>query len=336
MRFTFFYFRRLVLSVFGILFVLLFGCEQATTNKTAFKHNLDSENLPWNAENFEPDASEFTFGIISDLNGGERPGIFSRAVAQLNQLDPDFVLSVGDLIDGGTEDTLVLKAQWDSFDSRARKLNMPFFYAGGNHDLSNMKMRKFWENRIGARYYHFLYKDVLFMVLDSEDYTEARFQEMFIARDSALKILNGSIPGKYENSTYYNMPERTHGAMSKIQFEYFSKVLQDHPNVRWTFVLMHKPLWLRDDTQGLGPLEARLNGRNYTVINGHLHRISYQKRQGMDYLMLGTTGGSQTPGDSAVFDHVSLVRMKNEPIITHLKLEGILQTDGSLPPAIDP
>jgi hypothetical protein len=50
----------------------------------------------------------------------------------------------------------------------------------------------------------------------------------------------------------------------------------------------------------------------------------------MDYLMLGTTGGSQTPGDTMAFDHISLVRMKDKPHITHLKMEGILSIDGRI------
>lgn len=324
------------LNVAAYILLTALACNTPQSAKPEFLHDLNGEKQPWTGTDFAPEPTDFTFGIISDLNGGERAGIFSQAVAQLNQLDPDFVLSVGDLIDGGTEDTLVLNAQWASFDERAKKLNMPFFYLGGNHDLSNIRMREFWEKRYGPRYYYFIYKNVLFLILDSEDYTEARFQEIFMARDSALKILDGTLPGSYETSTYYNMPERTYGAMSERQHNYFNQVLKDNANVRWTFVLMHKPLWQREDKQGLGPLEAVLKGRNYTVINGHLHRMSYQQRQGMDYLMLGTTGGSQSAGETAAFDHISLVRMKDTPVITHLKLEGILRADGTIPTVVYP
>lgn len=324
------------LTIAAYILLTALACNTPQSAKPEFIHDLNGAKQPWTSEVSAPEPTDFTFGIISDLNGGERPGIFSLAVAQLNQLDPDFVLSVGDLIDGGTEDTVKLAEQWAAFDTRAQKLNMPFFYLGGNHDLSNIRMRAYWEKHYGARYYYFKYKNVLFLILDSEDYTEARFQEIFVARDRALKILDGTLAGSYENSTYYNMPERTYGAMSATQQEYFRNVLKAHQDVRWTFVLMHKPLWLREDKQGLGPLEAVLKGRNYTVINGHLHRMSYQQRQGMDYLMLGTTGGSQSPGDTAAFDHISLVRMKDKPVITHLKLEGILRANGSLPTITDP
>lgn len=330
-------------SVLLLTGLFLSGCRQQPGPGTAFGHDLTSGPKPWTSEHFETTEKDFTFAIISDLNGGERPGVFSRAVAQLNRLDPTFVLSVGDLIDGGTEDSLQLQNEWDFFEARASGLRMPFFHLGGNHDLTNLKMREFWSKRFGPRYYHFLYDDVLFLMLDSEDYPEARMQQIYQARDTALRIMDGLLEGKYEESTYYHMPERNLGGMSDEQLRYFREVLLRYPDVRWTFLLMHKPLWLLEDGMGLSrdsaPLEAletALQGRNYTVINGHFHRMSHRKRLGMDYLILGTTGGSQSPGDSTAFDHVSLVRMSDPPVITHLRMDGILQAEGTLPPAVDP
>lgn len=325
-----------------ILLLSAFGCKQPSPVKQVFVHDLDSGPTPWNSEEFESTEEDFTFAIISDLNGGERPGVFSRAVAQINQLEPTFVLSVGDLIDGGTTDSLQLQKEWDFFDARAAKLNMPFFHLGGNHDLTNTRMREFWKNRFGPRYYHFLYQDVLFLMLDSEDYSEQRMEEIYQARDSAIRILDGEMEGSWKESTYYHMPERNLGGIGEAQTNYFKGVLQTYPNVRWTFVLMHKPLWLTDDGMGLtrpdpalGPVESALEGRNYTVINGHFHRMSQRRRKGMEYIILATTGGSQVQGDSTAFDHVTLVRMAAEPIITHLKMDGILRSDGTLPPLQD-
>ena len=319
------------------------GCRQETATEPLFRHGITAGPTPWTSDTFEPTEPDFTFAIISDLNGGERPGVFSRAVEQLNRLDPTFVLSVGDLIDGGTEDSLQLKREWDFFETRASKLNMPFFHLGGNHDLTNVKMREFWARRFGPRYYHFVYDNVLFLMLDSEDYTEERMHAIYQARDTAIRILDGELPGSYPESTYYHMPERNLGGMSDSQLAYFKEVLAQNPDVRWTFLLMHKPLWLREDGMGLSrdyaPLEAletELQGRNYTVINGHFHRLSHRKRHGMEYLILGTTGGSQVAGDSTAFDHVSLVRMSAIPEITHLRMDGILQSDGKLPPDTDP
>lgn len=311
--------------------LLLLSCQSYERATPKFTHDIKEGPTPWTSEVFEMEEEDFTFAIISDLTGGERPGIFSTAVSQLNRLDPTFVLSVGDLIDGGTEDSTVLAKEWDSFDGRAASLNMPFFHLGGNHDLTNPTMRSFWENRFGRRYYHFTYENVLFLMLDSEDYEEKRMLEIYEARAKAIRILDGEIPGTWEETDYYSMPERRIGGISDEQTSYFKKVLQEHPEVRWTFVLMHKPLWMREDEKGLVILEESLIDRPYTVINGHFHSMSHRKRQERDYIILGTTGGSQNKTDSMAFDHVTLVRMDKEPVITHLKMAGILDETGSVP-----
>lgn len=312
-----------------LLFLGVLACSQPIKEEKHFLHDLpDSSPTPWTSDTFEETETDFTFAIISDLNGGEREGVYQNAVAQLNRLDPTFVLSVGDLIDGGTEDSIQLAKEWDSFDERTSKLNMPFFYLGGNHDLTNPKMREFWNGRIGPRYYHFVFDNVLFLMLDSEDYTEVRMNEIYEARDRALKVISGELEGIYEETEYYSMMERRVGAINDDQLSYFTEVLSQYPNVKWTFVLMHKPLWMREDEKGLGILESALSDRPYTVINGHFHSYSHRKRNNMDYMILGTTGGGQNPSDSMSFDHISLVRMTEKPIITHLKMEGILNETG--------
>ncbi len=319
------------LLFFAIFALLLVNCKTNTSPASKFQHNVIEGPAPWTSRSFELEVEDFTFAIISDLNGGEREGVYSTAVSQLNRLDPTFVLSVGDLIDGGTEDSLQLAKEWDSFDARTSKLNMPFFYLGGNHDLTNPGMREFWKNRFGPRYYHFVYEDVLFLMMDSEDYSEKRMLEIYHARAEALKIMAGEIEGNYEESEYYNMPERKTGGMSNEQLSYFENVLKQYPKVKWTFVLMHKPLWLREDDKGLGKLETLLSKRNYTVINGHVHSFSHRIRNNMDYIILGTTGGSQDHTDSLAFDHITLVRMAKKPVITHIKMAGILNEKGEVP-----
>ncbi len=320
-----------------LLLTVLFSCnvpEKAQTEvKIApkFEHDLAEGPTPWTSTDFELEEEDFTFAIISDLTGGERPGIYSTAVLQLNRLDPTFVLSVGDLIEGGTEDTLVLAKEWDSFDDRTSKLNMPFFHLGGNHDLTNPLMRKFWHTRFGPTYYHFVYENVLFLMMDSEDYEEKRMMEIYLAREEALKILRGEKEGNFDETEYSQMAESKTGGISSAQHAYFKKVLAQYPDVRWTFVFMHKPTWMLEDDKGLGPLETHLSGRNYTVINGHFHSYSHRKRNEMDYIMLGTTGGFQAEGDTMAFDHVTLVRMDKKPVITHLKMEGILDETGQVP-----
>jgi len=320
---------------FLALSALTISCQTSIEQKPVFEHDVKSGPTPWTSDVFELEEDDFTFAIISDLAGGERENIYSTAVSQLNRLDPTFVLSVGDLIDGGTEDTLQLEKEWNWFSLRASRLNMPFFHLGGNHDLTNPIMRKYWKERFGPRYYHFVYENVLFLMMDSEDYEEQRMLEIYNARAEALKIIRGEIEGVYEESEYYHMQERRIGGMSNDQFKYYRSVLEKYQDVKWTFLFMHKPLWMREDDKGLGKLESLLADRPYSVFNGHFHSLSHRERQGRDYTILGTTGGSQNSADSMSFDHVTLVRMAKEPVVTHLKMEGILDESGTVPITLD-
>src|ERR1700730_11871768 len=65
-------------------------------------------SLRWN-----DDPQHFRFAIVSDRTGGHRANVFAQAVEKLNLLQPEFVLSVGDLIEGGGKPAEQIKAEWD-------------------------------------------------------------------------------------------------------------------------------------------------------------------------------------------------------------------------------
>ena len=314
------------------LIVLLTGCKTNKDDQPIFSSGIEAGAVPWTHGHFDEGHDQFSFAVISDLYGGERPGVVEVAVQQLNLLRPEFVLTVGDLIDGGTEDRSQLHREWSDFRAKISPLRAPLFFVGGNHDLTNLVMRQDWADRYGSRYYHFLYKDVLFLILDSEDYSEERMQEIYVARAEAIKILDGDNPSAAVESQYFKMPERRTGEISAEQSKYFKNIIDRHKDVRWTFILMHKPVWMRNDDSGLNLIEEALSDRPYTVINGHFHTYGHTLRNERDYLTLGTTGGSQNDQSNMAFDHINLVTMTKEgPSIAVLKLEGILDQYGQIP-----
>ncbi len=103
---------------------------QATVEKKNPWTNLKVNNRPKN----------FQFVILTDRTGGRRPGVFTRAIEKVNLLQPEFVVSVGDLIEGYTEDPGGWALEWSEFQSTLERLQMPFFYCAGNHDISNLPM----------------------------------------------------------------------------------------------------------------------------------------------------------------------------------------------------
>lgn len=309
---------------------LVAGCAGSRASGTSeiFEHELATEGTPWTTE-LEDHEGEFTFAIVSDLTGGERDRIFEVAIEQLSLLRPRFIMTVGDLIDGASEDADALHAEWDSFDDRALRAPVPLFRVSGNHDATAQPLRDVWAERYGPLYYHFVYDDVLFLVLDTEDYTPERRLEMRNARNEALEVADRA---ELEQTEYYQMPERLTGEIGPEQSAYFQRVLADHPSTRWTLLFMHKPVWQRHDEPDFAAVEAALANRPYTVFNGHFHRYTHTIKNGRDHIMLGTTGGGQNPNDEMSFDHVTLVTMDEDgPHVAHLRLDGILDETGKVP-----
>jgi hypothetical protein len=257
---------------------------------------------PWTSLRLNNDPDEFQFAVVADRTGGHRPLVFSRAVARLNLLQPEFVITVGDLIEGGKRTDEQLEAEWQEFDGYVKRLQMPFFYVTGNHDVDTAGTTAMWRKRFGRLQYHFVYRNVLFLCLNSDDPPRS-------------------------GST---------GNLGNEQLAWAKKTLADNSGVRWTFVLVHKPMWKGPDLKknGWAAIEKALADRPYTVFCGHVH--SYQKfvRQGQNYYQLATTGGdSKMRGIGyGEFDHVVWVTMKKDgPLLANLLLDSILPDDLKVP-----
>lgn len=251
-------------------------------------------------DRFANDPDSFQFVIVSDNTGGARTGVFASAVDKINLLQPEFVISVGDLIEGYSESSDILAAQWAEFESMVGRIEAPFFYTPGNHDYSNNVMADLWAKKFGRSYYHFLYKDVLFVVLNTER----------------------TRPGGGDPS------------IDPEQRQYLADVLAKTPNARWTLLFMHQPVWSVGHDKSWAEVEKVLGERPFTAIAGHMHTYEYVSRGGRDLITLGTTGGgSQLRGEAyGEFDHVTWVTMKKSgPVIANLHLDGITDKVVSAP-----
>jgi hypothetical protein len=304
----------------------------ATPADPVFAHDVISEAKPWTHAAFDNADDKFTFAIFSDLTGGERAGVFTVAVEQLRLVRPELILSVGDLIEGGTADRAQLAREWDSFDERAERARAPVFRTGGNHDLINPVMWSVWEQRYGRRYYHFVYRDTLFLVLDTEDNPPEFQQYISDIREAADRVIAERGWDALPETAYGQLEERKTGRVSAEQAAYFEDVIVRYQNVRHTFLLMHKPAWKRPGEENFARIEAVLADRPYTVFHGHVHAYGYEQRHGRDYIRLATTGGVQIEGAEKAFDHVTLVTVSDEGVdIANLRLDGILDKTGQIP-----
>jgi 3',5'-cyclic AMP phosphodiesterase CpdA len=298
--------KKLLLG--GVVLAALLAAVTFSQSRTAAVLKADKTGIDIDSEEKNPfthlklnaDADQFQFAVISDRTGGHREKVFSRAMQQINLLQPEFVMSVGDLIEGYSLKEDVVTGQWREFDSYVNKLEMPFFYTPVNHDVTNKMQSKLWTERYGRQYFSFVYKNVLFLSMNSE----------------------GSVADA--------------GAVGKEQIAWLGKTLAAHKDVRWTFVFLHKPVWTAKDLKanGWGEAETLLAGRKYTVFCGHMHRYVKFERNGANYYQLATTGGGSRVRGPAYgeFDQVAWVTMKKStPIVSNILLDGVLPDDLKVP-----
>ena len=255
---------------------------------------------PWTSLAANDAEEDFHFVIVSDRTGGARPGVFESALPKADLLRPAFVVSVGDLIEGYTEDQAQIDAEWDEFEGFVERLSVPFFYVAGNHDMNNAVMAEAWRERFGPSYYRFVYKDVLFLVLNSELF-------------GMVSKPDTPVPGPWTQAEQLAFVERT---------------LDRFPDPRWTIVLVHQPLWdYASGPRGDWPeVERMLGDRDYTVFAGHFHRYVKLVRNDRRYITLATTGGGSSLRGTPYgeFDHVAWVTMTaSGPRIANLMLDGI-------------
>lgn len=237
------------LKKLAFLLLLLFTM---TAVSAQFVHKLGGDLLPWTkAPDLEGDNLRFV--VIGDLTGGEEPGVFAASIEKINQLAPDFVISVGDLIEGYTTDQASIDSYWESFGKNIAKLDAPFFYVAGNHDMSNKVLYDNWMNRFGYDYYTFTAGGALIMVLSTFE------------------------PGGNE------LPEP--------QLKYMLKALEDHDPAYPVYVFSHAPLWYRFTEPGYTELMPVLNRYNTTFFCGHIETYLTRVINGKQYFQLAKTGG---------------------------------------------
>jgi len=270
----------------------------------SFTHNL-SGTKPWTHERFLDDPAEFHFAIVPDRTGGERRGHFARAMKTLNLLRPAFVMCVGDLVDGRGAAEPVLRRQWDELHAFVGSLQMPFFYVVGNHDIwtgftgptpERQTSIDLWKEYHGTNtYYSFVYKDCLFVCFDT-----------------------------MQKHDFY--PPRE--PLPAEQLAWALREFDAHPDVRWTFLFMHKPIdWTSDRWMSF---ERKIAARDYSVFCGDWHNFCTATRRGKKYYMLGTAGGGWDGGVTSrdlrygAMDALAWVSVtKKGPVVSYVELSGV-------------
>ena len=323
-----------ILAPFAVLILSLGTTATYSNGEFTFDGNSRQydESRSYNSDD------DFSFAVMGDHTGGHRSDVLAAAVQSLNLLQPDFVMSVGDLIEGYVDDREVLESQWKEADELLGSLTMPFFPVPGNHDINFDPSEAVWFERSGVErsYAHLLYKNVLFLLISTEDPPKKEPSDELLNKYERLKA--GDIKDKEEANATIHELETWAGEVniSEAQVNYFKRVLAENAEVRWTFLFMHSPPWELDDAGNFVKIEALLANRPYTVFAGHTHTYDYAQRNGRDYVTMGMTGGGPPGKELGHMDHLAWVSMTDDgPVIGNLLLNGILDKRGAVPSVQD-
>jgi UDP-2,3-diacylglucosamine pyrophosphatase LpxH len=206
--------------------------------------------------------NDFHFSIIGDRTGSAQPEVYSRVWREVDLLRPDFVINVGDTIEGGNLATA--EGQWTEVMSIWKKYNAglyPYYSTPGNHDIwldkdgkENKSEAIYREQTHQAPYYAFNYQDAHFAILDN-----SRTQKL---SDAQLMFLETDLAANKDRKP--------------------------------KFVFFHKPYWIPFVRAGNKeePLHriCKQNDVDY-VISGHGHQFVYMPFDGIKYMEVGSSGG---------------------------------------------
>jgi 3',5'-cyclic AMP phosphodiesterase CpdA len=111
-------------------------------------------------------ATPVRFAVIGDRTGGHAPGVYDEIIGEIELLKPDFVMNVGDMIEGYTDDYAKIEAEWDEYLDLLKQLSCPIHLTPGNHDIRDDRSREIYRKRIGDNFYSFDYSGLHFIILD--------------------------------------------------------------------------------------------------------------------------------------------------------------------------
>ncbi|MBA4039309.1 MAG: hypothetical protein C0468_03100 [Planctomyces sp.] len=243
----------------------------------------------------------FSFVVFGDRTSGPDDGVnvLADAVRDVNLLEPDMVLTVGDLIQGYNTTTPWLE-QMREYKAIMSQLVMPWFPVAGNHDVywrgpdqPKAQHEENYELHFGPLWYAFEHKNSWFVVLYSDEGDPATGEKGI------------------------NRPELQR--MSQAQFDWLKEILAKAKDADHVFLFLHHPRWLGGNYgSDWDKVHTELvNAGNVTaVFAGHIHRARYDPKDGIEYVTLATTGGSNqgTVPEAGWLHHYHVVTVRPDQV----------------------
>jgi len=203
----------------------------------------------------EPVKNDFRFSILGDRTGDAQPGVYERIWNEMDAFHPDFVINVGDTIQGGNDGTAA--SEWRALRPLWNRYTICF--TPGNHDIWSAASRAIYEQQTKRpAFYSFDYQNAHFTVLDNS-----------------------------------NDPDFS-GGLGDAQMQFLARDLARNRDRDPKLVFFHKPFWLipvklQSSHFPFHQLIAKYGVRY--VVSGHGHQYVYAVQDGVRYLEAPSSGG---------------------------------------------
>jgi predicted phosphodiesterase len=237
--------------------------------------------------------SPIRFAIIGDRTGGHIPGIYGQIAIEIERMKPDFVMTVGDMIEGVTNDTVEVIDSWKEYYSLVDAISTPIYYVPGNHDIWDDISEDIYCRLVGEPHFSFDHKNLHFIVLDNSRW-----------------------------DTGADMPEE--------QIIWLTKDLETNQDAAYTLVFYHKPFWVEEIAMGKpDPLHEIFKKYGVdAVFSGHYHEYFSGRYDGIMYTSLGSSGGGIHPCASEMEFHFAWVTVDSDGIhITPIQMGAVMAWD---------